>query len=146
MTVPKENRSLFIYSKDDSRRFVEYKGKKYENISTLLDEHTEVANIPLEVAYSINYICYGREYNLITDIDKYKSQFAQELAEEEQGDYPEGMPKRSSWGPFDVSQIQSPHWEKNTLVFFVERGVTRSPFRVVYSPKDQTIVYEALKK
>ena len=122
------------FSEDISTRSVFYDKQKYEDITALIQENPELKSNPLVVAISINFISRGTEFRVIDDVQKYQQQFLADSRKESEDTYPADLPRRKTWGDFNVSQIETPRWEGPQLIFFAEREVTRVPYKVVFSP------------
>ena len=101
-----------------------------------------------ELCDDINHLQHGSDYRVIHDADAYRAWYEQRL-QSEAPDQPfqSGVVRLRDFGHCETAEIQAPHQEGASLIFYVEDDYLGIPYRVTAplpEQPDAEITYEPL--
>ena len=118
---------------DKEERFVVYDGEEFRELSELFKNIPELAS-PLYAASAaqiVNFILMGRGLDVISDPNKFRTQYQKRVAEEEKA-FDNQKYRTVSYGKYNVAAVDVPKWEEQSLIFYAINNVTGVPYQVVF--------------
>ncbi len=117
-----------IWDEKLNKMWLQYNGKNYDNFSEFLKQTQKLLNPENLSIYSqlINFIHTGVSFSYIQDTEFYKTSYA-EWIKTLGTEHPHPC---TNFGPFNLSEIQSPKILDGKLIFYVQDNYTNVPFRV----------------
>lgn len=134
------------FVKDGKYRKIQYAGKDYLNITSLVKDVPELKKEIISLAKTVNFLFQDYENEVIEDIEAFKMRYISEIAKEKGQKFSPDVPQYSTWGTYDVSNISLPHWENDKFIFYVWNFALQIPYKVILSPGTKEICeYKVLK-